>query len=216
MTADRAAAAQLGLRERKKLMTRQAILDTAAEMFAERGYDNVTVVEIADAVNISAKTVFVYFPAKDDLVFHGEDELCERLVGAVRERPEGESPLEAVVGVIRAELTSAGAGSVDELERLRGLVGDSLVLQARMRLMWERFECALAAQLAEEEGLHPYAPRPRVVAAQLVLIYRLLASQEVLDHIRAKPKTRRRAAFAEWLDTSADLVGDGIGEYGRR
>jgi hypothetical protein len=100
--------------------------------------------------------------------------------------------------------------AVDTLARLRRLVGGSTALQARMRLMWERFETAMAEYLALELDEEPTAPRPRVVAAQLVLVYRLLASQEVLDHIRARPKSRQRAAFTEWLDTAAQLVGDGI------
>lgn len=199
----------LGLRERKKLMTRQAILDTAAELFAKRGYDNVTVVEIADAVNISAKTLFVYFPAKDDLVFHGADEMCERLVARVRDRADGETPLDAIEALLRAEMSATP--SVDELERLRATVGDSAVLQARLRLMWERFEIALARQLAAEAGTDEHAPRPRVIAAQLIAIFRLLASAEVLGYLRGRPKSKRRAAYAEWLDVSVALVRDGIG-----
>lgn len=208
--------APLGLRERKKLMTRQVILDVAAEMFAERGYDNVTVAEIADAVNVSAKTVFVYFPAKDDMVFHGEDEMCERLVARVRDRVEGESPLDAIGSFMRDEMSAQGANAVNGLERLRSTVGDSAVLRSRMRLMWERFEVALARLLAEESGVDEHSPEPRVVAAQLILIFRLLGSEEVLAYLQDRPKSRRRAAFTEWLDVSLSLVAEGIGDYGRR
>src|SRR5882757_3179526 len=87
---------RLGLRERKKLMTRVNILRAAQEMFAERGFDHVTVAEIADAVNVSPKTVFVYFPAKEDMVFDGEAEMRERLVERIRSRAPGETPLEAM------------------------------------------------------------------------------------------------------------------------
>ena len=79
MRAARADETRPGLRERKKQLTRQAILDTAQAMFRERGYDGVTVAEIADAVNIAAKTVFVYFPSKEDLVFDGEAEMRGRI-----------------------------------------------------------------------------------------------------------------------------------------
>ncbi|PRY38785.1 TetR/AcrR family transcriptional regulator [Umezawaea tangerina] len=214
MTGNGADPARPGLRERKKLMTRQAILDVAAGMFAERGYDNVTVAEIADAVNVSAKTVFVYFPTKDDLVFHGEDEVRDRMVATIRDRPSGQTPLDAMGRWIREELS--GPKAVDGLERLRATVGDSVVLRSRMRLMWERFEDAVADLLAEETGADRHAPEPRVVAAQLVLVYRLLASEEVLGHLRSRPRARRRAAFAEWLDVSLRLAGAGIGDYARR
>jgi AcrR family transcriptional regulator len=205
-----------GLRERKKLMTREAILDTAGRMFAERGYDNVTVAEIADAVNIAAKTVFVYFPTKDDLVFHGEDEMSRKLVEQVRGRKPGETPLDAIGALMRNEMSGPGARTVNALESLRATVGDSAVLQSRMRLMWERFELALAQELAEETGVDAHAPQPRVAAAQLISVFRLLGSDEVLTYLHKRPKSRRRAAFDEWLTVSLTLVGHGIADYARR
>lgn len=216
MTANEADYAQLGLRERKKLMTRQAILDAAAELFAERGYDNVTVAEIADVVNISAKTVFVYFPSKEDLVFHGEDVMRELVVGAVRDRPAGQTPLDAIGALMREQMSAPGTQTVVELERLRRTVGDSGVLQSRMRLMWEHFEVALAELLADETKLGRHLPEPRVAAAQLILIYRLLASEDVLKSVRSSPKSKQRSAFTAWLTVSLRLVGDGLGDYARR
>jgi AcrR family transcriptional regulator len=206
----------LGLRERKKLMTRQAILDAAGEMFAERGYDNVTVAEIADAVNVAAKTVFVYFPSKDDLVFHGEQDMSRRLVDQVRDRAAGETPLDAISSLIRDEMSAQGSRTVNALESLRTTVGDSAVLQSRMRLMWERFELAIAQELAAETGVDPHSAEPRVAAAQLISIFRLMGSDEVLTYLQKRPKTKRRAAFDEWLDVSVSLVGGGISDYARR
>ncbi|NED91890.1 helix-turn-helix transcriptional regulator, partial [Streptomyces sp. SID11233] len=58
-----------GLRERKKRMTRQAILDAAEALFARDGYEGVTVAQIADRANISVKTLFTYFSSKEDLAF---------------------------------------------------------------------------------------------------------------------------------------------------
>jgi AcrR family transcriptional regulator len=204
---------RLGLRERKKLMTRRAILDVAEEMFADRGYDNVTVAEIADAVNISAKTVFVYFPSKEDLVFDDEDSVRDAIVAAVRDRAPGTTPLDAMAEYTREMLSAAGAQSVIGLDRLRRLVASSTVLQARMRLMWEHFELALAESLAEQAGVDRHAPEPRVAAAQLILVYRLMASDEVLDYVRSRPRSKQRAAFAHWLDVSVRMVGDGVGGY---
>ncbi|HEX3783812.1 MAG TPA: TetR family transcriptional regulator [Pseudonocardiaceae bacterium] len=208
--------ASLGLRERKKLMTRQAILDVAEEMFAERGFDNVTVAEIADAVNISAKTVFVYFPAKEDLVFDGESEMRDLILASIRDRAANETPLDAMGAFLHGQITAAGPGAVTGLDRLRRTVGESTVLNARLRLMWEHFELAIADLLAEETGQPATAPEPRVAAAQLILVFRLLASEEVLTHLRSRPKSRRRGAMVNWLDESLRLVGTGLADYAPR
>jgi AcrR family transcriptional regulator len=207
---------RLGLRERKKLMTRQAILDTAHAMFAERGYDNVTVAEIADAVNVTAKTVFGYFPSKEDLVFSDEDQMRERLVARIRDRAPDETPLDAMAALIRELMAEAGGDVVADLRRWRQMMGDSAVLRSRMRLMWERFEEALAERLAEEAGQTRHAPAPRVAAAQLVLVFRLMCSDEVLGYLREYPTRRQTAALTEWLGAATALVGHGIGGYDPR
>jgi AcrR family transcriptional regulator len=207
---------RLSLRERKKLLTRQALIDTAGAMFAERGFDKVTVAEIADAVNVAAKTVFVYFPTKEDLVFHDEDDVLRTLVDRIRDRPAGHTPLDAVVDMLSQTMTASPIGAVTELERLHRTIGDNAGLRARMLLMWDRFELAVAAELAEETGEPPYAPQPRIAAAQLVTIYRTMASPEVMAYLRARPKTQRRKAFSDWLHVARELTGAGIGDYARR
>lgn len=204
---------RLGLRERKKLMTRRAILDVAESMFAERGYDNVTVVEIADAVNIAPKTVFVYFPSKEDLVFDGEDDMRARVIARIRDRASGETPLQAMAGLLRQMMSESGSQAVEKMARMRRTVRGSAGLQARMWLMWERIEQELAVALARECGEDEHAPCSRVVAAQLVLIFRLLASDEVLGYVRSRPRDEQRAALEEWLETSIEMVGGGISSY---
>jgi AcrR family transcriptional regulator len=208
--------ARLGLRERKKLMTRGAILEAAHAMFAERGFDHVTVAEIADAVNISPKTVFVYFPAKEDLVFDGEEEMRARIVERIHSRTPGETPLEAMGSLLRELLAAHDPPAVTGLDRLRRIVGDSAVLKARMRLMWERFEDALAVVLAGEAGEDRHAPRPRVAAAQLILVFRLMASEDVLEYVLAHPEPDRPAALDTWLALTLRLVADGIEGYAPR
>jgi len=207
---------RLGLRERKKMRTRQAILDAAHALFAERGYDNVTVAEIADAVNIAPKTVFVYFPSKEDLVFCDEDQMRERILRRLRDRRPDETPLEAMGALIRELMAESGSAVVEDMRRWRRMMGDSAVLHSRMRLLWERFEEALADQLAEEAGESRGAPAPRVAAAQLVSIFRLMASEDVLGYLGTHPTERQTAALNEWLEVAMRMVGGGIGDYLRR
>lgn len=205
-----------GLRERKKQLTRDAILATGREMFAARGYDNVTVAEIAAEVNISAKTVFVHFPSKEDLVFDGEREMREGILAKVRDRGQGETPLDAMAEFIRELDERATSTAVVELDNLYRMIGDNATLQSRLRRMWEQCEHDLAQELGRESGEDAVAPWPRVVAAQLIMILRLLASEHLLGYLRAQPEPRQRGALTYWQAVALEAVGGGIGHYARR
>src|ERR1700719_2888518 len=106
-------AVELGLRERKKRRTRQLIFDAAQRMFAERGFDAVTVAKIARAADVSEVTVFNYFPTKEDLFYGGMQFFEEQLIDAVRGRGRGESAL----GAFRRRLVD-GAGGLATKERV--------------------------------------------------------------------------------------------------
>src|SRR5215216_7964720 len=114
--------AELGLRERKKRETRRAIAEAAKRLFLERGFDKVSVAEVARAADISEQTVFNYFPTKEDLVFERMDTFEHELLAAVRDRPEGEPALHAFVRFIlnRSDTAMAGDGKrrVVELTKL--------------------------------------------------------------------------------------------------
>src|SRR3954471_24374248 len=86
----------VGLRERKKARTRKAISETAIALFLERGYDEVSVAEIAAAAEVSKRTLFAYFPTKDDLVLHRIADHEDETARVVRGRAPGESPLAAL------------------------------------------------------------------------------------------------------------------------
>src|SRR3954469_18010967 len=94
----------VGLRERKKARTRRAISETAIALFLERGYDDVPVAEIAAAAEVSKRTLFAYFPTKDDLVLHRIADHEDETARVVRGRAPGESPLAALHRHRRAAL----------------------------------------------------------------------------------------------------------------
>ena len=86
----------MGLRETKKLRTRQDIAEKAMGLFARRGFDHVTVAEVAEAAGVSEKTVFNYFPTKEDLFYDEAPARAAALVAAIREREPEVSVLEAL------------------------------------------------------------------------------------------------------------------------
>src|SRR5580692_5754096 len=121
----------LPLRERKRLMTRRSILDAAERLFEERGFEHVTVAEIADAANVSVKTVFVYFRSKEDLAFT-DTSLLDLCVTAIERRPPGVTPAEAVAEAL-VTLVSEGRQSVtDGIEGFHRGYGGSPALHPRL------------------------------------------------------------------------------------
>jgi AcrR family transcriptional regulator len=194
-------------------MTRQAILDASEELFAERGYDGVTVAQIADAANVSVKTLFKYFGSKDDLAFGGEDAARDALLAAVRDRAPGCSAVEAVRSYLRGRAAlDAGEG----MAAFHQAFGDVPQLRARMLLMFERFEEALAVLLAEETGTRAEDPEPRLAAAQLVSLVRLLASPEARRYVADRGPSDAGAAVGQWIDATVDVVAAGLAEYAVR
>ncbi len=97
-------AREVGLRERKKAQTRQHIADTAARLFAAHGFDQVSIIDVARAAEVSDQTVYNYFPAKHDLVLDRAEEIRERYARTVGGRPGGTSPAEALRAEARQDI----------------------------------------------------------------------------------------------------------------
>ena len=169
---------QGGRRERKKAATRAAILQAALELFLDRGFDAVSVREIADRADVSPTTVFAHFPQKEALLFFEEDAQRERLVAAVRERPAGLSISEALKAHYRREFVSMWSGEQGALRRrIVSLMEATPTLQDYASRMWVRHEDALAAAITAELGL----PRPSDeirVYARFALQIQLLVSSD--------------------------------------
>src|ERR1700689_5294532 len=108
-----------GLRERKKRLTREAIFAAAGRLFAERGFENVTVAEIADAANVSVKTVFSYVSAKEELILRGQPTVLDAVVRAVANRRLGQTPLVAAAQALLAAVNEADENlSLGSFQRL--------------------------------------------------------------------------------------------------
>jgi AcrR family transcriptional regulator len=178
---------QQGLRERKKKRTRQSIADTARRLFAERGFEAVTVAEIAREADVAEKTVFNYFPTKEDLFYSRLEAFEEELLTAIRKREPGESALDAFAGFLlqpRGVLAFGDARDLEATEQLRTItrvITESPALLARERQVFARYTNSLAALLAEETGVPPGSVEPVVAATALLGAHRAL-----IDYVRRR------------------------------
>jgi AcrR family transcriptional regulator len=166
-----------GLRERKKQKTRDSIAETARRMFIERGFERVTVAEIADEAEVSEATVFNYFPTKEDLFFHGMQTFEEEMAQAIRERPAGESIVDAFGRFAtepRGFLASSDPGAAEGLRAVTRVIAESPALLARERAILEGYIDTLAQLIAEESGVASDALEPRVIAGALIALHRAL------------------------------------------
>jgi AcrR family transcriptional regulator len=159
------------LRERKKRRTREALLRAALELFTTQGYEQTTVDEIAAACEVSQRTFFRYFAGKEDAAFAVQDMTEARFVAAVRERPAGEAPMEALRqavlqgwDAIRETVESAVPVEL-YLRMYRTIESTPALLAAHLRRSAATEE-TIARLLAEREGVDVDAdPRPRLAVA---------------------------------------------------
>ncbi|MCX4097270.1 TetR/AcrR family transcriptional regulator [Nocardia sp. alder85J] len=142
----------MGRRERKNAQTRRALSEAAVRLFLEKGYDQVSVKEIADAVDVSVPTVFKHVPdGKEALMFDDGVERRESLLAAVRDRPPGRS----VMGALREFMSGRGPFIADpppELRARTALIMNTPALRDYSRKLWIRCEADLAAAIATELG----------------------------------------------------------------
>jgi AcrR family transcriptional regulator len=196
-----------GLRERKKQRTRQAITDVAWHLFLERGFDGVSVAEIARRAEVSEATVFNYFPAKEDLVFGRLATFEEEMLAAIKGRPAGDSVTTAFGEFVvqpRGLLGSGGAGASEAIVAYARLIMGSRPLLARERELWDDYTDALAELIATERGAGSDDLEPLVIANALIGVQRalvadvrrqLLAGQPV-DAVVRRVRVRGRRAMS--------------------
>lgn len=210
-------ATETGLRERKKQQTRQLLADTARRLFAERGFENVSVAEIARVAEVSEATVFNYFPTKEDLVYSGLETFESELLAAVRERPAGETVIDAFGRFIlepRGFFAAPDERAARELLGVGRMIAASPALLAREEQIFARYTRALAALIADEVPAAEGDLRPYVVASALIGVHRALIDyvreqlgSEPLDRERLSRGLRRRGQAA------LELLRRGIGDY---
>ncbi|MFI0451695.1 TetR family transcriptional regulator [Actinomadura sp. 6N118] len=166
-----------GRRERKKQRTREALIDAAFELFAEKGFDATTVEEIADAVDVSSRTFFRYFASKEDVALTFQEEQHQAILAALTARPPDEPVVtalrRAVVDIVQAAERGESGFDPQRLSTMMELMQKSPTLLAGSLEHMQKKQASLTRVIAERMGVDPAADlRPHVVAATAACSFR--------------------------------------------
>jgi AcrR family transcriptional regulator len=200
-----------GLRERRKQETRRAISDVATEMFVTRGFDEVTISQVAEAAGVSKMTVTNYFPRKEDLVFDRADAIVRHLADVVTTRRSGESMLAA----IRRDYAEAAARADVTLglstPQFARMITSSPALASRgLEMLYQR-EQALGDAIAAETGTD--CPEQRLIAVLLCSVHRVLFAEASRRSMAGEPREQTCAVLAEEAARAFDLLEPSLGSY---
>jgi len=209
-----------GRRERRKRATRQMLIDTATEMFLARGFDAVTVTEIAEVCDVSPTTVFNYFPTKESLVLDLPGDLLVALRAALAD--PATTPLDGMVRILAGELDNLiswldaqddKVWAAEAVQRFEDMVQDTAALQAHHRNMLQHMTVAACEVLAERAGLDPRDPEPQIAAAALLGLWsvQVNSSRKYLDGLH-DPARVRDAVTAD-VRRAADLLEIGLAAF---
>lgn len=185
------------------------------DLFAERGFEQVSVVEVAAAAGVTEKTVFNHFAAKEDLVYSQDQAFENALLDSVRSRAAGTSVLDA----LRAFLLRAyfryprDRAAQRRAATMATLLATSPALQARERELLTRYAVRLRDLLAVELGSQTGDLRPSVAAAAVMAVHQAVIAgyrQGLLDHEPANTLSQRMHAAAE---EAFDLLANGLAAF---
>ncbi|SDW70702.1 DNA-binding transcriptional regulator, AcrR family [Amycolatopsis xylanica] len=209
---------RLGLRERKKLQTRETIANVALAMFLQRGFDSVSVAEIADAADVSKVTVFNYFPAKEDLVMHHIEDHTDEAAVIVRGRAEGVSPLDALRGHFLARLESrdptTGLSDDESFLAFHRMLMDNPSLLLRVGRQWMNQESALAEAFAEAMGAGPDDIVPQVAANQVIGAQQALVNRNSQRMFAGQTAKKAYRAAVEDAERAFSMLANGLAGCG--
>ena len=189
-------------RDRKRLATRQAISDAATRLFAERGFDRVTVDEVAAAADVGRQTVFNHFPRKEDLFFDRDEEVRAVLRDALRRRDPRVAPVEALRRLAHRLVTAESpfvrfsAAS----QRFVRTIEASETLKARARAIRDEIAAAVAAAMAECAGRDAADPAAQLTAGLLLATWTVALVRAHGTYRRSRDAAAAQAAFLTVVD----------------
>jgi AcrR family transcriptional regulator len=191
-----------GLRERKKQRTREQIVACALALFAERGYGAATVADIAEAAEVSERTVFGYFATKEDILFADHLALEHDLAAALEGRPPGTPALEALRAFVVDNLSR-----LDERARIRWqIVSHDELLLSHQRMRQAAFGEPIARAIADELGEKADDLRPQLVAAAVIAAF-----TAIYEHrYRTRSQSASRAQALAVIDEAITFLRGGL------
>jgi AcrR family transcriptional regulator len=205
-----------GLRERKRRLTRQRISDLATALVVTRGFDNVTVAQIAETVGVSEKTVYNYFPTKESMILDMADESVERLGKALRSRQPGESLTNVAVRAIRDDeqrLNDLPDEVYEWFPRFREMIFGNPSLRSAWLDLHNRLTDVAAEELATSADVDPRDPEP-LIAARALVDLGLVAFDSRMRHIEAGLRGEELgAAVNADIERAARLLETGLWSF---
>ncbi|QTE00926.1 TetR/AcrR family transcriptional regulator [Streptomyces cyanogenus] len=207
-----------GLRERKKRQTRQYISDVATGLFLERGFEAVTVAEIAEAADVSVNTVYNYFPAKEDLFLDRSAGMVDRLARWVRGRDAGESAARAVLRELRGEVeaVSPRVGLMEGYDRFMRVIHEAPPLRSRLWSLQQEIHDTLEAALREETGAPAGDPLPGLMAGQICWIHQSVFVAIGREMLAGRKPAEVSRDVLVLLDDIEDLLSEAVLNYAVR
>lgn len=192
----RVVATPAGLRERKKERTRAEIERVAMHLFVERGFDVVTVDEIAAVAEVSHRTFYRYFSSKEDLVLRDVREFLDDMRTLLAQRPSSESVIESIRVVI-LQLAQASEADADEDRQRVTLLLETPSLQHHRQERLVAFENALKPLIADRLAVDPAADmRPALIAACAGAALRVASESWIADDMKTKLAPKVEEAFS--------------------
>lgn len=201
-----------GLRERRKQEARRAISGAAMALFEARGFDEVTISQVADAAGVSKMTVTNYFPRKEDLVFDQSEANIASLAGAAAARAAGESLITALRRDYAERIAAGDVTLGPPTPEFARMVQGSHVLASRGREIEDLREQALGDAIAAETGTDE--PQQRIAAAQLAAVHRVLFAEATRRVLDGQPRAEICRALATAACQAFDLLEPSLGGYG--
>jgi AcrR family transcriptional regulator len=194
---------KLGLRERKKQQTRETITRAALRLFAERGYNETTLAEIAEAADVAPRTIFAYFDSKEDILLCEEGHFLAELQRMLDERPAGTTTVDAIREFL------SGIGHEDEDGKLRKqIISANPALQLKMRGRHAQLEPMLAESIAKDLGSEPGDIRPLLIAASMTAAFMSVRDRIFEAESRGEPVGHEQAMAT--LDQVLEFLRGGL------